>query len=145
MSAAIAVRTRRRLRLGELLLNAGVLSAEQLERALAEQGRVGCRLGEALIQLQMVHEDQLINAISEQLDVARIDLTDFNIDLKLAARLPEMTARRLRALVLTEQVDGYLVGMADPTDLMAEDELERQLGRPVHPAIVRERDLLRAL
>jgi MSHA biogenesis protein MshE len=51
----------------------------------------------------------------------------------------------LRALVLAEQVDGYLVAMADPTDLMAEDEIERQLGRPVHPAIVRERDLLRAL
>jgi MSHA biogenesis protein MshE len=145
MTAARALRTRRRLRLGELLLNAGVLSAEQLERALAEQGRSGCRLGEALIQLEMVDEDQLIGAISQQLDVARIDLSDFNIDLKLAARLPEMTARRLRALVLTEQVDGYLVGMADPTDLMAEDELERQLGRPVHPAIVRERELLRAL
>ncbi|MGH8195025.1 MAG: GspE/PulE family protein [Woeseiaceae bacterium] len=145
MTAAKALRTRRRLRLGELLLNAGVLTAPQLERALAEQGKSGCRLGEALIQLEMVDEDQLIGAISQQLDVARIDLSDFNIDLKLATRLPEMTARRLRALVLTEQVDGYLVAMADPTDLMAEDELERQLGRPVHPAIVRERDLLRAL
>lgn len=145
MTAAKALRTRRRLRLGELLLNAGVLTAPQLERALAEQGQSGCRLGEALIQLEMVDEDQLIGAISQQLDVARIDLSDFNIDLKLATRLPEMTARRLRALVLTEQVDGYLVAMADPTDLMAEDELERQLGRPVHPAIARERDLLRAL
>ncbi|MGH8168514.1 MAG: GspE/PulE family protein, partial [Woeseiaceae bacterium] len=145
MSAANALRARRRLRLGELLLNAGVLSPGQLEQALAEQGKAGCRLGEALIRLGIVDEDQLIGAISEQLDVARIDLSDFNLEPKIAQRLPEIAARRLRALVLTEQVDGYLVAMADPTDLMAEDELERQLGRPVHPAIVRERDLLRAL
>lgn len=145
MTAAGAVRSRRRLRLGELLLNAGVLTPAQLDKALAEQKSSGSRLGETLIRLEMADEDQLLNAISEQLDIARIDLTDFNIDQKLAARLPEITARRLRALVLAEQVDGYLVGMADPTDLMAEDELERQLGRPVHAAIVRERDLLRAL
>ena len=56
-----------------------------------------------------------------------------------------MTARRLRAIVLAEQVDGYLVAMADPTNLLDEDELERQLGRPVHTEITRERDLLLAL
>jgi MSHA biogenesis protein MshE len=145
MTSANAMRTRRRLRLGELLLNAGILTAEQLEQALAEQRKTNCRLGEALIHLALVDEDQIIGAISEQLDVARIDLSEFNLDPKVAQRLPEIAARRLRALVLAEQVDGYLVAMADPTDLMAEDELERQLGRPVHSAIVRERDLLRAL
>ena len=145
MTAAGAVRSRRRLRLGELLLNAGVLTPAQLDDALAEQKRSGSRLGETLIRMELADEDQLINAISEQLDIASVDLADFHLDQKLAQRLPEMTARRLRALVLADQVDGYLVGMADPTDLMAEDELERQLGRPVHPAIVRERDLLRAL
>ena len=145
MTAASALRPRRRLRLGELLLNAGIVSQEQLERALSEQRKSNCRLGEALIDLGLVDEDQIIGAISEQLDVARIDLTEFKLDTKVAQRLPEIAARRLRALVLAEQVDGYLVAMADPTDLMAEDELERQLGRPVHPAIARERDLLRAL
>lgn len=145
MTMASVAKVRRRLRLGELLLNAGVLTPTQLDDALTEQKHSGCRLGEALVRLELADEDQLIAAISEQLDVARIELADFNLDQKLAQRLPEMTARRLRALVLAEQVDGYLVAMADPTDLMAEDELERQLGRPVHAAIVRERDLLRAL
>lgn len=145
MTTARLLQPRKRLRLGELLLDAGVITDAQLEAALAEQEKLGCRLGEALIRLELMDEDQLITAISEQLDVAHVDLTEFNVDQQLALRLPEITARRLRALVLAEQVDGYLVGMADPTDLLAEDELERQLGRPVHAAIVRERDLLRAL
>ncbi len=143
MSATHPVR--KRLRLGELLLNAGVLSEADLKTALAEQARRGGRLGEALIDMELIDEDQLIGAICEQLDISHVELSDFNVDPPLAARLPEITARRLRAVVLAEQVDGYLVGMVDPTDLLAEDELERQLGRPVHTAIVRERDLLRVL
>jgi len=135
----------KRLRLGELLLKAGAITEEQLEKALKEQKRSRCRLGEALIKLKMLSEEQLIQAISQQLSIARIDLSEYPIDPRLAQRLPEIAARRLRAIVLAEQVDGYLVAMADPTNLLDEDELERQLGRPVHAAIVRERDLLLAL
>ena len=145
MSAPRVLRATKRRRLGELLIDSGVLTEEQLKQAIDEQVRSGCRLGEALKQLKLVDEDQLIAAISQQLDVPRIELADVHIDPELAHRLPEIAARRLRALVLSEQVDGYLVAMADPTDLLAEDELERQLGRPVHPAIVRERDLIRTL
>jgi MSHA biogenesis protein MshE len=140
-----AAKVRRRLRLGELLVNAGVLTPAQLDDALTEQKRGGGRLGETLIHMGLADEDQLVTAISEQLDVARVDLSDFKLDEKLVLKLPEIAARRMRALVLTEQVDGYLVAMADPTDLLAEDELERLLGRPVHAAIVRERDLAKAL
>ncbi len=145
MRAAKTVLSMKRLRLGELLIKAGILTEEQLERALKEQKRAKSRLGETLIKLQFVTEDQLIEAISKQLMIARVDLGDYPIDTKLAQKLPEIAARRLRALVLAEQVDGYLVAMADPTNLLEEDELERQLGRPVHTAIARERDLLLAL
>ncbi|MGA8204353.1 MAG: GspE/PulE family protein [Woeseiaceae bacterium] len=145
MSTGSAASVRRRLRLGELLINAGVLTPSQLDDALAEQKKSGGRLGETLIRMGLADEDQLVTAISEQLAVARVDLSDFKLDEKLVLKLPEIAARRLRALVLAEQVDGYLVAMADPTDLLAEDELERLLGRPVHAAIVRERDLARAL
>ncbi len=145
MRAAKTVLSMKRLRLGELLIKAGILTEEQLDKALKEQKRTKSRLGETLIRMQLATEDQLIEAISKQLAIARVDLADYPIDPKLAQKLPEISARRLRAIVLAEQVDGYLVAMADPTNLLDEDELERQLGRPVHTAITRERDLLLAL
>ncbi len=145
MRAAKTVLSMKRLRLGELLTKAGILTEEQLDKALKEQKRTKSRLGETLVRMQLATEDQLIEAISKQLAIARVDLADYPIDPKLAQKLPEISARRLRAIVIAEQVDGYLVAMADPTNLLDEDELERQLGRPVHTAITRERDLLLAL
>ncbi len=145
MKAARTALSRRRLRLGDLLLKDGIITAEQLETALKEQKRTHSRLGEALARLKYVDEDQLVDAVTKQLDIARVDLGEYPLNPKLAMRLPEITARRLRAIVLAEQVDGYLVAMADPTNLLDEDELERQLGRPVHTAMARERDLLLAL
>jgi len=143
-ASSASLRSRRR-RLGELLIDAGVITSEQLTAALSEQKRTGCRLGDALMQLELVDEDKLINAVSEQLEISRVELADYPLDPRVSQRLPEMVARRLRAIVLAEQVDGYLIAMADPTNLLDEDELERQLGRPVHATIARERDLLRAL
>ena len=145
MGVATATTRARRKRLGELLIDAGVITSEQLDQALEQKKESGRRLGEALIELKILDEDKLINAISEQLDVSRIELSDYPLDPKIGQRLPEMAARRIRAIVLAEQVDGYLVAMADPTNLLDEDELERILGRPIHSTIARERDLLKAL
>ncbi|NOR52337.1 MAG: MSHA biogenesis protein MshE, partial [Gammaproteobacteria bacterium] len=60
-------------------------------------------------------------------------------------KIPETIARRYRAIALSEQPDSFLVGMADPTDIFAFDELRRVFGKPIRLAVLRESDLLRTI
>ncbi|RMG52468.1 MAG: GspE/PulE family protein [Gammaproteobacteria bacterium] len=134
----------KKVRLGDLLVERGLITEAQLQQALAEQRKLGLKLGHTLVQLGMVSEDQILEVLSEQLHVPVIDLRHFNFKPELVRLLPETLARRYRAIVLDRQGDEILIGMADPTDLFAYDEIARVLKARLKLAIVRERDLLAA-
>src|SRR5690625_1626961 len=136
---------RQRVRLGDLLVQNGVISSEQLATALATQKRKGLKLGRTLIELGYLSEDDLLQFLSRQLSIPLIDLGRFRYRPEVVHKLPETHARRFRAIVLEEGEDDYLVGMADPTDIFAYDELVRLLRRPVRQAVVRESELLRTV
>jgi len=136
---------KRKLRLGDLLVQAGAITEEQLMTALAEQKKSGLRLGRALISMGYVDEDKLLGILSQQLKLPYIDIKNFNFDEDLVRRLPETLARRFRAVILRKQGDGLLVGMSDPMDIFAYDEISRVLGVSVEQAVVRESELLEAL
>ncbi|MDQ5908177.1 MAG: biosis protein MshE [Pseudomonadota bacterium] len=133
----------RKIRLGDLLVTQNAISPEQLEQALAEQQRTGGKLGRILIDSNFVTEDQMLEILSRQLAIQQIDLRSFQLRTDLVRRLPETMARRFRCVVLDERDGRYLVGMADPTDLFAFDEVSRVLHQPVTIALVREGDLRR--
>ncbi|WP_294066340.1 GspE/PulE family protein [Silanimonas sp.] len=133
----------KKIRLGDLLVENGLISAEQLQHALGEQRRLGAKLGRTLIDLGMVRENDMLALLSRQLAIPLIDLRSYRFDPMLVRKLPETLARRFRSIVLKEEGEAYLVGMADPTDLFAFDEIARQLGREVRIALVREDDVLR--
>ncbi|MBV2133430.1 GspE/PulE family protein [Pseudomonas sp. MAP12] len=132
----------RKVRLGDLLVQAGLISEGQLQLALQEQKRSGAKLGRAVVDLGFVSEQKLLEALSRQLDIPYVDLRQFKFNEALVQRLPEALARRFRAILLVEEGDGLLVGMGDPLDLYALDELSRLLRQPLKPAVVRESDLL---
>ncbi len=134
-----------KIRLGEVLLQQGHLTQEQLESALREQKRSGRKLGRVLIDSGYLTEDQIAGALARQLNIPFIDLKRFNIKPELAARLPETLARRFRALVLDEDAAGYRIGFADPTDLFAYDEIARNLKKDVQQAVVSESALLQTI
>ncbi len=135
-------RFRRKLRLGDLLVQNGLISEGQLQLALDEQKRSGAKLGRAVIDMGFVSEQKLLEALSRQLDIPYVDLRQFKFNERLVLRLPEAMARRFRAILLVEESDGLLVGMSDPLDLYALDELSRLLRQPLKPAVVRESELL---
>lgn len=136
---------KRKIRVGDLLVEQGLISEEQLMAALAEQKRTGQKIGKAITSLQYVTEDQLLKCLSDYFDYPFIVLNRYKLDTSLVRVLPESTARRYRCLVLAEQAEGFLVGMSDPTDLMAIDDLQRQLKRPLMPAFVSEGEVLSLL
>jgi MSHA biogenesis protein MshE len=132
----------RRVRIGDLLVEHRIISEAQLMDALREQKKTGRKLGRVLVENGFVDEDELLKLLSEQLDIPYVDLSRFELNSDLIARLPETHARRHRALVLKETATGLLVGMGDPTDIFAYDELVRILKCDVQIACVKETDLL---
>ena len=131
-----------KIRLGEILLQQKLMSEEQLQFALAEQKRTGRKLGRLFVENGYVTEDQISGALARQLDIAYINLKQFNINSKAVRLLPEMQARRFRAIVLEEKENALLVGMADPTDLFAYDEISRLVKNNIVLAVVNETELL---
>ena len=134
-----------KIRLGEILVQQKLLTEEQLKSALEEQKKTGRRLGRVFIEQGFISEEQISKALSRQLGAPYIDLKHYNIKRDLIAKLPETQARRFRAMVLEDKADTYVVGMADPTDLTAYDEIARQLKRDIELAVVTETELLRAI
>ncbi len=134
-----------KFRLGDALVVDGLITAEQLTQALGEQKKTGRKLGRVLTDLGFVTDEAICQVISNQLRIPFIDLRKHELNPKLVRRLPEAQARRFRALVLGEQLDGLMVGFADPTDIFAQDEVSRVLQVNIHPAVVTERNLLSAV
>ena len=131
-----------KIRIGDVLVAEKVLSGEQLGLALEAQKRTGKKLGRVLVEQGYATEEQIAQALARQLSVPYINLKFFNTSAELVRRLPEAQARRFRSLVLEDRKSSYLVGMADPTDLFAFDELVRLLKRDVDIAVVAETPLV---
>ena len=134
-----------KIRLGEILVQQKLLTEDQLKSALDEQKKTGRRLGHVFIEKGFITEEQISKALARQLGAAYIDLKHYNIKRDVIARLPETQARRFRAIVLEDKGEVYLVGMADPTDLTAYDEIARVLKRDIDLAVVTETELLRVI
>ena len=133
------------MRLGELLLDAGAITQDQLDQALAMQKRTGHKLGRALTEVGAIEEAELYQFLAKRLEIDYLDLSSIKLQTETVKLLPEVQARRLRALVLKRDESGLLVGMADPTDIFAHDELARLLGATVNIALVNESELLRTI
>ena len=132
----------KKIRLGDLLVEKGLISDDQLQHALGEQKKLGRKLGGTLVELGMIDENSLLNLLASQLNIPLIDINNYNYSNDVAKILPESIARRYRALVLEDRGQDYLVAMADPTDIYALDEIQGKLNKPVSQAIVRESALL---
>ncbi|TCV85209.1 GspE/PulE family protein [Sulfurirhabdus autotrophica] len=131
-----------KVRLGEILVQQKLLSEEQLNMALAEQKRSGRKLGRVFVENGFVTEEQISGALAKQLNIPYINLKFYNLKSEVAHMLPEVQARRFRAIPLEDQGSAILVGMADPTDLFAYDEISRLVKRNIELAVVNEGELL---
>lgn len=132
----------KKIRLGDLLVEKGLITEDQLQHALSEQKKLGRKLGGTLVELGMIDENSLLNLLASQLNIPLIDINNYDYSNDVAKTLPESVARRYRALVLEDRGQDYLVAMADPTDIYALDEIQGKLDKPVSQAIVRESALL---
>ncbi len=136
---------KRRIRLGEVLVQHKAITEEQLAAALTEQRRSGRKLGRVLADLGLMSESSLHDFLAKHLQVPFVDLKQARVDREVVKLLPEALARRYRAIVLLQDARGLLVGMADPSDIHAYDELQARLKQPIRLALVGEADFLKTL
>ncbi|MCL1042797.1 Flp pilus assembly complex ATPase component TadA [Shewanella marisflavi] len=134
-----------KMRLGDLLVQEAIISEAQLGQALAEQRNTGKKLGRTLIDLSCITEEQLLKFLSQQLNIPFLDISRRAIPPQVVNLLPEVQARRYRALAVEDNGDHVLVAMSDPADLQAMDNIEVLLApKAIKIAVVTETQLLEA-
>lgn len=131
-----------KIRLGDILVKEKLISESELENALAEQKKSGQRLGKALVASGLVTEEGIAQALSRQLGIAYVNLKQSPPDAAALRLLSEANARRLRVIPLSLKDSLLVVGMADPGDLFAYDEVIQLAQRDIDIVVVSEHDLL---
>lgn len=136
-------------KVGEILVEAGVIDDMQLRSALGEQARWGSRLGMTLIKMGMVEEGHLIRALAQQLDLPVATLSGKKISDSVLALVPSSVATKHSVVPLFikkgERCDQLYLGMEDPSNLDVLDDLTFRTGMEVYPVMVGPTDLHRAL
>jgi type IV pilus assembly protein PilB len=122
-------------RLGDVLVQRGLITQEQLDEALSRQRMGGRRLGELLLSMGAITQEQLSWALSEALHIPFVELSDEVIDLEVARALPESLLRRHEAVPVLRVGDELTVLLADPTNRQAAIELEALTGSRVTVAL----------
>ncbi len=136
---------KRKVRVGDLLVEKNLITEPQLMEALAEQKRTGKKVGRVLTDLKFISEEKLLSCLADYFQYPYVDLNRYRIEVDVVRLLPEVSARRYRCIVLAEKPGGLLIGMSDPTDLKVIDDLQRHLKRAVFPAFISEDILLKTL
>jgi hypothetical protein len=111
-------------RLGEILLDYGIISQKELEMALKEQKIRNKRVGEILIELYLVTQDQINWVLSKQLDIPYVQIETNQLDLDLLKKFPGFLIKNYHIIPLIEMNDTLVVAMSDPTDNEAQQKIK---------------------
>ena len=133
------------MRLGDLLITAGAITPEQLDRALELQKSSKGRLGDVLIEKGFITEKQLIEALQMQLGVDYIDLTTVSIPLEMAKFVPRAIARRYCVVPVKLVKDELYVAMSDPLNFVAQEEIKSSAHKQVVPMIATRKAVEQAI
>ena len=133
-------------RLGDLLLESGAITEEQLSAALAEQKKSGLRLGETLLKMGVLTDGKLLDALSSQLKLQVFSLSRYRPMPEALRMVPEQVAKRLNAIPLSvEDGNTLLVAMSDPLDIIAQDEIRMITGMDMKLGLVSQSEIDRNL
>ncbi len=126
------------VKLGEMLLKAGMITQRQLEEALDAQKSNGEKLGFNLVKLGHVQEDDITQLLSEQYGVPSINLRHFEIDESVIKLIPSEVAQKYLVVPVNRTGATLTIAMADPTNVFAMDDIKFMTGYNVEPVVASE-------
>jgi type IV pilus assembly protein PilB len=136
---------RKRPRIGDILLEHGLVSEGDLSRAVEVQQEKGGRLGQILLDEGIVSPVALLSSLARQFGVELVDLELEPVDPEAVSALSPALARRHRALPIRWDGEVLVVAMSNPADLMALDDIRAVIGRPVRPVMAETNQLQDAI
>ena len=122
-------------RLGDLLIDAGVITDEQLGQALANQKKTKRRLGDELVKSGVITERQVVDALTMQLGIDFIDLSKVDISPEMTKLVPKNLAKRYNVVPVKTRGDELYLAMSDPLNFIAAEEVRAASRRRVVPMI----------
>ena len=131
--------------LGDILLEGGHVTPEQLAGAVEQQRRLGRSLGRVLVDMGMLSESQLVAALATQIGLRFVDLSDYPVDGSAVSRVPDVVCRRHNALPIGYEDSRLVVAMADPANVFAIDDIRSMTGMEVKPVVATKADVLAAI
>ena len=132
-------------RLGDLLVAEGLLTPEQLQRALTEQKHTAERLGAVLVRLKLLGEEQLAGFLSRQYGLPSLSLSDLEIDPGVLELVPAAVAEKYDVLPVKRAGNTLTLAMADPTDVLALDQIAFMTNLQVIPVVAPQAAIRRAI
>jgi len=139
------VEFKKKKRLGDFLFDAGLITHDQLQRALNEQKRLGRKLGETLITLRIISDEALAQALSTQLGYPFMDLATTALEPEIVMAIPETLARKQGAIPVSLENKTLTVAMVDPLDYGCLRDLGFASGFRIQPVIATRKDILEAI
>ena len=139
---------RKKLRLGDVLVNSGVITAEQLQKGLELQKGSGRKLGETLVDEGITTEENIAKALSSQLGYEMVDLQDISIDEEILNLVPPNILKKHTMIPFEYSRTGMnvlRVAMSDPMNMAAMDDINIITKLQVEPVVATPRDVMLAL
>ena len=133
------------LRLGDLLISAGLITEEQLQEGLQLQKGTGKRLGTVLLENGFITESELIEALQMQLGIEFIDLSKVNIPTELVQMVPKNIAKQYQVVPVRLNRDELYIAMSDPLNFYAIEEVRKAARRKVVPMVAMSSAVERAI
>lgn len=132
-------------RMGEMLVEMGLLTPEQLQEALEEQKATGERLGKVLIDKGFITENQLLETLEFILGIPRVQLNKMQIDPEVIKLIPPNIIRKYKMLPLKKTAGSIMLAMDDPLNQQAVDDARMASGLDIIPVLASERELESAI
>ncbi len=139
---------RKRIRIGDLLVAAGAITDEELQEAIAYQKEKGIKLGQALVEMGMISQELLNLTISQQLGIDYIELRSCKLEEEVLRLIPEKEVMRYRAVPveIDEYNPNVLkVAMSDPMDILAIDDLGILTNMQIEPMLTSDDEITEAI
>ena len=137
-------RKQSRKRLGELLIEQGLITQEQLAGTLGDKGS-SQRLGEALLQKGFITDQQLAEVLENQLGIPHVNLIQYPFDTSLFSLISKETAKRNLIVPLKKEGNKLFVAMVNPMDFITMDDLRLSTGFQIEAGIATKEDILRTI
>lgn len=132
---------KKRKKLGDILIEAGLLTEDQLEQALAGQKNSGLKLGQFMVRQGIVSESQVISTVSRQLKIKKYAPDAYPVDIAIEHLIPADMAQKYQLAPLKKKGHLLTVAMTDPMDIDALDAIEALINTEVEPVICTEGEL----